>query len=749
VIDSRFISALRILSDLRWLRAIRNSLVLLLPVTFVGAMAMLVGSFPLAALFPLSPAATEAWQAVRDMALLAADASGGIVAVCLTVLISHYLAVEARVRNLADVSPILVATIALVNFFLYVRLLVPDSSLLTLGARSVWPAILAALFSAEFFCRALRVKVLRFGKASYDLDPSLSQALLAIIPAMATVLFWLLFCRGFMLVAFDLGQSLHAILLALRRLFDSELPPLLMLGAMNQLLWFFGIHGANVLDGVLHASFSFVGDPNQVFAIPRIFIDLYAQIGGAGSTLGLLLAILIHVPQGEARQVAKYALLPSLFNINELLLFGLPIVFNPIYLIPFLFAPLAQMVLSYLCVHSGLVVVDVTPIPWMTPPILGGMLNSGGWHGGALQCVNFLLSVVIYSPFVRFAEREKRSDNLRKMQRQIGEIEALQLRHGSVLDRHDALGNTARKLLSDFLQDMGESRSENRAQSQAEHRGEGFSQARQAPRVFFAYQPQHDRAGRVVGVEALLRWRHRQVGFISPAVICALLEEANHITQVGRWAIRSACRQLRDWKQKGISGLRVSVNLSPLQLRDSSLLGFVAESLRANDLQAFELALELTESQRVPDDNLSVSTLKGLEALGVHLEMDDFGMGYSSMLYLRRFQFNAIKLDRLLTGDVLQDNNCCDIIGSVVQLALALRLRVIAEFVETREQQALLEKLGCDSFQGYLYSPALPGEQCLAYLREHAAAPLSAAAESAVSDDPDALSLPSLASDAA
>ena len=120
----------------------------------------------------------------------------------------------------------------------------------------------------------------------------------------------------------------------------------------------------------------------------------------------------------------------------------------------------------------------------------------------------------------------------------------------------------------------------------------------------------------------------------------------------------------------------------------------------------------------MPDDRESEQTLKALQAMGIHLEMDDFGMGYSSMLYIRRFHFDAIKLDGSLTREVLQSNNCCDIIASVVQLARALKMRVVAEYVETREQQELLAKLGCDAFQGYLYSPALVGERCLDYLRE-------------------------------
>ena len=240
-------------------------------------------------------------------------------------------------------------------------------------------------------------------------------------------------------------------------------------------------------------------------------------------------------------------------------------------------------------------------------------------------------------------------------------------------------------------------------------------------RVYLAYQPKHDRSGAAIGVEALLRWEHDQFGTISPAVIVALAEESQQIIPLGRWVIDTACRQLHAWKQSGVHNVRMSVNVSPIQLKDRRLLGFVDEVLSKFRLQPSELGLELTESTHVSDDPVSAGTLNGLQSLGVHLEMDDFGMGYSSMLYVRRFKFSAIKLDGSLTREVLEDNNCRDIISSVVQLGWALGIQVVAEYVETREQQRALELLGCTAFQGYLYSPAVPAGACLQYLRKYAA----------------------------
>lgn len=697
------------LSSHRWFKAIRHSLVLLLPVVFVGAVALLFGSFPFAVLLPwMSPALG---QRLGEVAVLVSNASSGMLSLCLVVLISHQLAVEVRARRGTEISPPLVATVALVNFFVFVQLSsAPIGSLWTLGAHGVLPAILVAIFSSEllFLCQGCRA--LHFGRTSCDLaDPTLHVAVRSIVPVIAAVATFLLVTKALLTVPLELFHWAGSGLVLLNQTLGSQLPGLLVLGASSQLLWFVGIHGPNVLlEGAFPIMFPAAGDSRQVFDVTKTFFDLYVHVGGSGSTLGLLLAILVYDRLGETKRVAKVALIPSLFNINELVIFGLPIAFNPVYLIPFLAAPLAQIAVTYLCIRHGLVAIDATAVPWTTPPLLAGAINSQSWQGGALQGFNILLSALIYAPFVRSDVRRREADGVRDVRRILGEIENRGARDGRVLTRHDEVGHIARKLVREFRRDLG------------------------TERVSLAYQPQHDGSGRVVGVEALLRWEHRDYGSIPPGIICGLLEEANRIFPLGRWAIKTACTQLHEWHRAGIENLRMSVNLSPLQLKDTMLVPYLEECLRASQLSADRLTLELTESQQVPEDPLSIKTLTDLRAMGVKLEMDDFGMGYSSMLYIRRFHFDAIKLDGSLTKEVLQDNHCGDIIASVVQLARALEMRTIAEFVETREQQRLLEQLGCDVFQGYLYSPALPEAECLEYLRRASASVAGSRSKSSV-----------------
>ena len=687
---------LRRLSGRCCLRAIRESLVLLMPVVMAGALATLLGSFPFASVLPPAWAASvEPWSA---LAMHVAQASSGIVSLCLLVLVSHFLAVDARQGMALEVSPQITAVLALVNFFVIMRVPGTPPAQWLLGPQNVLPAILVAIIGSVLFFALSRTRWLRFGLTSYYLDPSLHLALTAIGPALATVAFFALMSLLGQYVACDPGLWVARAVTEINQACGSGLPGLLLLGALNQLLWFVGVHGPHLLEGTINTLLALPASTTLMPGVSKRFFDLYVHLGGSGSTLGLLLAIVYLRRSGEGVRVARYALLPSVFNINEPLIFGLPIIFNPIYLLPFVAAPLTQIVLTWLCLRQGWIVLDTTLVPWMTPPLLSGTLNSGNWHGGAVQSVCIGVSALIYAPFVSLAARRRISERRSAIAGLVADIERIKDQQASVLDRYDDVGHAARKLLHEFVADLG------------------------SDSVSLAYQPQHDTRGRVVGVEALLRWQHRNLGPISPAVICALLEESRDIVRLGRWAISRACRQLHDWQRAGIENLRVSINVSPIQLRDLGLCAYLAASLAEYGLNADAICIELTESQRVPDDAVSLETLRGLEQLGVHLEMDDFGMGYSSMLYIRRFRFAAIKLDGVLTRDVVRDKNCRDIIATVVRLGEASGLRVVAEYVEDGEQLRVLADLGCCAFQGYLYSPALAPSACLDYLRASAIA---------------------------
>jgi len=225
------------------------------------------------------------------------------------------------------------------------------------------------------------------------------------------------------------------------------------------------------------------------------------------------------------------------------------------------------------------------------------------------------------------------------------------------------------------------------------------------------YQPQVDaETGAIVGAEALLRWRHPQRGMISPAEFIPLAEESGLIVAIGEWVLRRVCAQYREWRGAGLPGLRVAVNLSPRQFRQSDLVGMIGAILADYDLAADWLELEITEGSLMHDPEAVTEQLGELHELGIRLSVDDFGTGYSSLAYLKRFPLDVIKIDRSFVTDIETNRDSAAIASAVVTLAHGLGLSVVAEGVETASQSAYLRGLGCDIAQGYLFGRPMPPE---------------------------------------
>jgi diguanylate cyclase (GGDEF)-like protein len=223
------------------------------------------------------------------------------------------------------------------------------------------------------------------------------------------------------------------------------------------------------------------------------------------------------------------------------------------------------------------------------------------------------------------------------------------------------------------------------------------------------YQPKVDaRTGEVRSAEALIRWQHPTRGVISPGEFIPLAEDCGLIGAIGGWAMRDACRQIRAWQVAGMPSLRVSVNLSASQFRDSGLVDSIRRALDDAGLEARYLEVELTESAVMSDPEKSIAILEQLSSMGVLVSVDDFGTGYSSMSYLRRFPIDKLKIDRVFIDEILSRPEDASIVRAIISLAHSLRLKVVAEGVETRAQLDFLKAAGCDEYQGYYFSRPLP-----------------------------------------
>src|SRR5688572_26208100 len=236
------------------------------------------------------------------------------------------------------------------------------------------------------------------------------------------------------------------------------------------------------------------------------------------------------------------------------------------------------------------------------------------------------------------------------------------------------------------------------------------------------FQPQLDLPrGRISGAEALLRWRDGEAGPIAPSEFIPIAEESGLILPIGNWVLREACRQCRAWIDLGHRGVGIAVNLSPRQFRDRNLVASVAAILREPGLPPQSPELEITETTIMEGSPHALGALHELTSLGVEISVDDFGTGYSSLAYLHRFPVSKLKVDQSFVAKIRRDGSEGAIVATVIALARHLKLKSVAEGVETRHQLQFLVDNGCDAYQGHFFSPALPVEEFIGLLAKNAA----------------------------
>lgn len=679
-----------------WMHAVRDAFITLMPLTFLGLVALLLQQIswgPCALV--MEHLLGFGWQGQLSHVI---EATHGMFSPLLSVLVAIHLArrIPKVYGDMPEIHPVFLSISAFANLMLFA---VSDASVgKVIGNGGILLGIAVGMATTELWHVLLRSPVLRMARIPYDTEINFYYALrLTPVMVLTGICMFVVAQLWAMLPAFPKHALAPLVWWAQT---TGPMDPIWILSTAatiaNQLVWFFGIAGGNMLDLYGVDLFSPAGFPYTNALANRPLFDHFVLLGGSGATLGLIFAILLTVKHGPQRRVAWISSAIAAFNINESMLYGLPIVLNLTYFVPFLGIPLVLNWVAVEAVQSGWLTLHVEKLNWTTPPLLSGWILTESWHGVALQIFSIGLSTLLYMPFVRSAEA-RRAKSEAKAFKETLEVIVVEGQSGkSLVKRHDHVGMIARGLMADLRVDL-------KADIGA---------------CSLVFQPKHSsKDGSLVGVEALVRWKHARHGQISPMAMILLSEDSKDIHGVGKWVMSKACECKARWNRMGYKNLVLSINVSPLQLTDPEFPENLRRALGFYTLDMSEIELEITESAGMPDDAMVDQTLHRLVDMGVHLSMDDFGMGYSSLLYMRRFPMYAIKIDGSVTRDVLTNRTNADIIRTIVSLGKSQHVHVVAEYVETEEQRDYLAQLGCDVFQGYLYSAPLSEESCQLYFR--------------------------------
>ena len=474
-----------------------------------------------------------------------------------------------------------------------------------------------------------------------------------------------------------------------------------LIAALNSLLWFFGIHGAHamapimeVLDQAtqLNATTAAAGY-ESVYALNGTLLGAFAFIGGSGATLSLVVAILLFSRSESLRLLALASIPVSLLNVNEILLFGLPLILNPRLLLPFVLAPVANVLIAVAVVQLGWLQPATVALPLTSPVLFNAYIGAGEHLGGiVLQLLLLGLGVCLYAPCVIALERQRKADATVYFKSL--DTTFPQLQEESLLYAHDPLATTYA----------------NRARRRAE-----VSRIRAISEYDFylEFQPQVSlRTGLCTGCEALLRATGPEGTQQAPLEFLRWLAQADLMREVDLWVARQAVRQCLAWRAQGFT-LPMTINVTSGTLTTPAFLDKLIEVLEQAQGQ---VSVELTEDALVEDAQALHTAFSRLHGIGARVYIDDFGTGYSALSYLHQFQIDAVKIDRSFVLAQSHDRGAL-VMSGLLRFCEALNLQIIVEGVETDVQLSALESSAEIIVQGWYYSKAVPGEHVVDFAR--------------------------------
>ncbi|EJL6399820.1 PTS sugar transporter subunit IIC/EAL domain-containing protein [Vibrio navarrensis] len=475
----------------------------------------------------------------------------------------------------------------------------------------------------------------------------------------------------------------------------------MLFSALNSGLWFFGIHGyysllpmVDLLQQASQLNYStFVAGGEGQYMMNLSLMGTFVFIGGSGATLSLVVALLLFSKQKSHRLIALASIPIGLINVNEILLFGLPIILNPRLFLPFLVTPVVNVVVSLLAVESGFIGVPSASVPFNAPILVNAWLaTSGDFNGILLQLLNILIGVAIYYPAVRSLNHLYSNQSIK-----IHFLDTVYVRRQE----------EAETLKEDPIATANDrARRAREIEKKLEHIG--------SKEFCVEYQPQVSAEnGRVVGCEALIRATEPDGTLIYPGAFLPWLEVAGLMKEVDLWVLKKVVSDIQQWNRNEIY-IPVSINITPEFLVDQEYMEKLEYIIAP---VASQVHIEITEETLLVDEQMLAISFNRLHQLGVEISIDDFGTGFSSLSYLNRFDVDAIKIDRSFVL-ALDNDKGKKVFMSLLSVAEQLKLKVVVEGVESKQQLSHIPIRDHISVQGWYYSRSLQYADFIRYCKK-------------------------------
>lgn len=664
---SRWVIALERLNRAPWARCLRDGMVWLVPYLMLWSVVLLLGAV-LSQLQPVEPAARLLLQMsaeLRHMMPLVVWGSVGAMAAL------HFNLMRTPVAficlSMGAASQQILASL--------------------IGERGeAWTMFLALIGPYPAVAAMASVARSRWAQIATDSSASsrnVAESINLILPGLVVtgLMCVLLVSTTVVTLAMKSAMPLEAIL----RLPDEWIGLIYVL--CNSIAWFFGVHGYYLLLPLLEVLPQATLQPQH--PISQTFLGLFVFIGGCGATLSLVIALLLSAGRSQLRTIALVSVAPALINVNETLLFGLPIILNPRLLLPFVLVPTVNYLIACTAAWAGWVSITSLTVPFNSPVLLNALLSTGGdGRAALLQLVNVTVGTLIYLPFVR--PRKKSPSGLRR---------------GAALHAQET-EYVRRMEDANFRLGKSANGKPDAPQAQPEN-------ALKDHDFVLFFQPKVDPSTHLVrGSEALIRLMDDRGHLLTPGNFLPELEREGLLSAVDLWVARTAVEQQRQWRAAGHPVLPMSINVTAATLLNPATVNQLVQTVES---ARGAIEIEITEGSLLQDEPIVAEALEALRSAGARLFIDDFGTGFSSLSYLYRFRFDGIKIDRSFTNALTFERGR-KLFDQLCSMARQMELELVVEGVEEEWQLGHIPRDLPVSVQGFLYSKPLPPESFMQFV---------------------------------